>query len=58
MVEIGVGTITASIMTDGAFGLRELLGVLMITGAALIEPLRDLIQHRYGRGQSEYLDIE
>ncbi|MCP4388900.1 MAG: DMT family transporter [Gammaproteobacteria bacterium] len=58
MVEIGVGTITASIMTDEAFGLRELLGVLMITGAALIEPLRDLIQHRYGRGQSEYLDIE
>jgi drug/metabolite transporter (DMT)-like permease len=57
MVEIGVGTITASIMTDEAFGLRELLGVLMITSAALIEPLRDLIQHRYGRGQSDYLDI-
>lgn len=57
MVEIGVGTITASIMTDEAFGLREVLGVLMITSAALIEPLRDLIQHRYGRGQSEYLDI-
>jgi len=29
----------------------------MITSAALIEPLRDLVQHRYGRGQSEYLDI-
>ena len=57
MVEIGVGTITASIMTDEPFGLRELLGVLMITMAALIEPLRDLIQHRYGRGESEYLDI-
>lgn len=57
MVEIGVGTITASIMTEEAFGLRELLGVLMITLAALIEPLRDLVQHRYGRGQSDYLDI-
>ncbi len=57
MVEIGVGTITASIMTDEVFGFRELLGVLMITTAALIEPLRDLIQHRYGRGQSEFLDI-
>ncbi|MFZ9039445.1 MAG: DMT family transporter [Gammaproteobacteria bacterium] len=57
MVEIGVGTITASIMTDEPFGVRELLGVLMITMAALIEPLRDLIQHRYGRGESEFLDI-
>jgi drug/metabolite transporter (DMT)-like permease len=57
MVEIGVGTITASIMTDEPFGWRELLGVLMITTAALVEPVRDLVQHRYGRGESEYLDL-
>ena len=57
MVEIGVGTITASIMTDEPFGWRELLGVLMITIAALVEPVRDLVQHRYGRGESEYLDL-
>jgi len=57
MVEIGVGTITASIMTDEPFGARELLGVLMITLAALIEPLRDLLQHRFRRGESEFLDI-
>ncbi|MDH3218904.1 MAG: DMT family transporter [Gammaproteobacteria bacterium] len=57
MVEIGVGTITASLMTDEPFGARELLGVLMITLAALIEPLRDLVQHRFGRGESEFLDL-
>ena len=57
MVEIGVGTITASLLTDEPFGLRELLGVLMITSAALIEPLRDVVQRRYGRGESEFLDI-
>ena len=46
MVEIGVGTVTASILTEEAFGWRELSGVLMITLAALIEPVRDLIKHR------------
>ena len=58
MVEIGVGTLTASLSTDEPFGVRELLGVLMITLAALIEPLRDLIQHRYGHGESEFLDLD
>ena len=58
MVEIGVGTITASIMTDEPFGWRELLGVLMITSAALIEPLRDLYQHRRGRGESEFFEAD
>jgi drug/metabolite transporter (DMT)-like permease len=57
MVEIGVGTVTASILTDEAFGWREMFGVLMITTAALIEPLRDLIQHRFRRGESDYLDL-
>ncbi|HEY5739090.1 MAG TPA: DMT family transporter [Gammaproteobacteria bacterium] len=57
MVEIGVGTITASILTDEPFGWRELSGVLMITAAALIEPVRDLIRHRYGRDQSDFLDF-
>ena len=46
MVEIGVGTVTASLLTDEPFGWRELTGVLMITSAALIEPLRDLARHR------------
>lgn len=38
MVEIGVGTIVASIMSDEAFGRRELIGVLMIVSVALIDP--------------------
>ena len=58
MVEIGVGTITASILTDEPFGWRELLGVLMITAAALIEPLRDLYQHRTGHGESAFFDVD
>lgn len=58
MVEIGVGAVTASILTDEPFGLREMIGVSMITLAALAEPLRDLVQHRYGRGESDYLDLE
>lgn len=46
MVEIGVGTVTATILTDEPFGARELAGVLMITFAALIEPVRDLARKR------------
>ena len=46
MVEIGIGTITASIMTDEPFGFREIAGVLMITTAALVEPVRDLVRYR------------
>ena len=52
MVEIGVGTLTASIMTDEPFGWRELCGVLMITLAALIEPVRDLVRSRRETGRS------
>lgn len=48
MVEIGVGVVTATILTDEPFGTRELMGVLMITFAALIEPVRDLLRNRTG----------
>ena len=40
---------------DEPFGWRELTGVVMITLAALIEPLRDLIQHRRN---SQFIDYE
>ena len=46
MVETGVGTVTATILTDEPFGAHELAGMLMITSAALIEPVRDLVQNR------------
>ena len=46
MVEIGVGTVTATLLTDEPFGVRELAGVLMITCAALVEPAKDFINNR------------
>ena len=46
MVEIGVGTITASILTDEPFGWQEILGVLMITTAALVEPSAPIPQDK------------
>ena len=52
MVEIGVGTVTASLMTDEPFGWREMVGVAMITAAALVEPLRDLLRYRRMRGET------
>jgi drug/metabolite transporter (DMT)-like permease len=46
MVEIGVGTLTASILTDEPLGWRELLGITMITTASLLEPIVDLYWKR------------
>ena len=37
MTEISVGTITAGLFAGEPFGLRELLGVLLVTSAALLE---------------------
>ena len=56
MVEIGVGIVTASILTDEPFGWRELLGVLMITAAALVEPVKDLIRYRREKVGSLFRD--
>jgi drug/metabolite transporter (DMT)-like permease len=39
MTEISVATITAAWLTDEPFGLRELLGVLLITFAGALEPV-------------------
>ncbi|MFT5502690.1 MAG: drug/metabolite transporter (DMT)-like permease [Gammaproteobacteria bacterium] len=46
MVEIGVGTLTASILTDEPLGWREFLGITMITTATLLEPIFDLYRKR------------
>jgi drug/metabolite transporter (DMT)-like permease len=46
MVEIGTGTLTASILTDEPLGWQELLGITLITTAALLEPLADLYKKR------------
>lgn len=47
MTEISAGTITAAIWTDEPFGLRELLGVILITTAGIWEPV-----HQLRRGRS------
>ena len=39
MTEISVGTITAAIWADESFGFQEIAGVILITGAGLLEVL-------------------
>ena len=46
MTEITVGGITAALMAGEPFGMRELAGVLLITGAALVDSVWDLRQAR------------
>jgi len=43
MTEISVATVTAALFAGEPFGIRELLGVILISMAALAEPLFDLI---------------
>ncbi len=42
MAEIAIATITAAILTDETFGLREALGVLLVLVAGLLVPLREM----------------
>ena len=42
MTEISVGAITAALWADEHFGLRELAGVVLITGAAILESVWEL----------------
>jgi drug/metabolite transporter (DMT)-like permease len=46
MTEITVGGITAALWAGEPFGLRELMGVLLISGAALVDSLWDFWQAR------------
>jgi drug/metabolite transporter (DMT)-like permease len=46
MTEITVGGITAALWAGEPFGLRELIGVLLISGAALVDSLWDFWQAR------------
>jgi len=43
MTEITVGTVTAALWAGEPFGPREMLGVALITGAALIEAVKDFL---------------
>ena len=53
MTEITVGGITAALWAGEPFGRRELAGVLLISGAALIDSLWDLWQARKAAGAVE-----
>ena len=46
MTEIVVGAISAAILSGEPFGTREALGVTLIAGASMIEPLRDFTRSR------------
>jgi drug/metabolite transporter (DMT)-like permease len=53
MTEITVGGITAALWAGEPFGLRELVGVLLISGAALVDSLWDFRQAKKAAGAVE-----
>lgn len=46
MTEIVVGAISAALLTGEPFGIRETIGVIMIGGASMIEPILTLSRKR------------
>ncbi|MEQ9489277.1 MAG: DMT family transporter [Alphaproteobacteria bacterium] len=46
LTEISVASISAALWANEPFGPREILGVLLISGAAVFEPLTDLFRSR------------
>jgi drug/metabolite transporter (DMT)-like permease len=51
MTEISVGAISAALLTNEPFGLREILGVGLITAAGLTEAVAPILTTLfYGRG--------
>ena len=46
MTEIVVGAISAALLTGEPFGIREIIGVIMIGGASMIEPILTLSRKR------------
>ncbi|HEA68608.1 MAG TPA: DMT family transporter [Desulfobacterales bacterium] len=46
MTEISVAAVTAALFADEPFGIRELLGIILISLAGLAEPLFNLIHSR------------
>jgi len=47
MTEISVGAVTAALWSGEAFGWREIVGILLITGAGVAESLLDLRRSRH-----------
>ena len=46
MTEVSVGAVTAAIWAGEPFGLREALGVVVITTAGALEPIYSLLKSR------------
>lgn len=49
MSEIVVGAISVAILAGEPFGWREVFGIVLIAGAAMLEPIRSIYQDRKGR---------
>ena len=52
MTEIVFGSITAALFANEPFGAREIVGVLLISAASLIEPLHDAIKRNAQKNRS------
>ena len=46
MTEISSGAISSAFLSGEPFGLREISGITLITIAAILESLRDLLRQR------------
>ncbi|MDG2300015.1 MAG: DMT family transporter [Planktomarina sp.] len=44
MTEIVVGSISVALLAGEPFGIREVVGIVLISGASLIEPIASLVQ--------------
>ena len=46
MTEIVIGSISVAILAGEPFGTREILGIILIAGASLLEPIAELVSKR------------
>jgi drug/metabolite transporter (DMT)-like permease len=46
MGEVAVAAISAAILTNEPFGMREVIGVVLVMTAGLLEPLREISRNR------------
>jgi drug/metabolite transporter (DMT)-like permease len=56
MTEISVGSITAALWSGDPFGWREVIGIVLVTSAAVVESIGDFFRARRVRGALSPLD--
>lgn len=49
MTEIVIGAVSVALLAGEPFGMRELIGVILIAGASMLEPLLSLVRPRLRR---------